>query len=222
LSQLNNSKEQFIDISKLKPNDSSSISKKISKSFSNSSLIPFRKMKKSNSQENQSELHSKSETFLTPEKVKSIHKSHSDFNLDNIQRVTSENDLSSFGLLNFGFKSDFSSSLPDNNLISSFEENCKNCKRCVFLENKVDSLKTQLNWYASFFNMTPEVCRWLDEIKPKIEQPLNGNESFSKSKVELRENLISKSFRTYFKREEEKLKYPVIPKIKIDSWLQQE
>jgi len=205
------------DTTKLKP-DNFNVSKKISKSFSNSSIMPF---KKTNKPEKKSELYSKSETILTNEKVKNLFKSQSDYALDSssIQRVNSENDLSSLGYLNFAFKSDLSSSLPDNHLISSFEENCKNCKCCVYLENQVDSLKVQLDWYESFFNITPEVRRWLDEIKPKINQSINGNDSFNRSKAELKNNLYSKSFRATLKNEQAS-KFSVIPKIKIDSWIQ--
>ena len=217
MSLLKNTKEQFMsDTSKLKPENV--ISKKISKSFSNSNLIPFKKTK---NQEIKCELYSKSETILTTEKTNNIYKSQSDYNLESssIQRVTSENDLSSLGYLNFAFKSDLSSSLPDTHRLDSFEENCKNCKCCIFLENQVASLKLQLDWYESFFNITPEVRRWLDEIKPKAYMSMNENNSLDDSKNGRKKKLFSKSFRSN-SNSEQTSKFSVVPKIKIDSWIQ--
>ena len=131
------------------------------------------------------------------------------------QRVSSESKLDSFSNLNLGFKSDLSLSLPDTHCADLSEKNCENCKCCTILEKKIDSFKAQLNWYESFFKMTPEVRTWLDQIKPNIiEFP---NEINFKSSEILGERLFSHSFSGGLNTSEQSLKNTEVPEIRIES-----
>ena len=141
------------------------------------------------------------------------------------QRVNSESRLDTFSYLSSGIKTDISASLPDNRHLddnglntNALGKNCNKCKCCKILEKKVDMLKAQLDWYANFFKMTPEVLAWFDQIKPSIVEFSSALRLKSSGMATLEKKPFSHSYGDGLNLNDQSLRKSAdVPEIRIDS-----